>query len=155
MIGMKISGGPQFAKALQALPFNKQRGVLTAMLKKAAEPTRQRMEDLAPREAGKPDLADHILIQSVRSIDDGTELEARPLNDSEAAVAIGPAKSAFYGSFQEFGTVPHGEHPGHAPQPFARPAWDETQQTALRSIQEDIWARLRQTAERSASGRGL
>jgi HK97 gp10 family phage protein len=155
MIGMKISGGPQFAKALQALPFNKQRGVLVSMLKKAGEPIRERMEELAPREPGKPDLADSMVIQSVRSIEEVDELDVRKLDDSEAAVAIGPTKAAFYGHMVEFGTAPHGNHPGTSPQPFARPAFDETQNAVLRSIQEDIWARLRQTAERSASGRGL
>jgi HK97 gp10 family phage protein len=152
---MKLEGGQQFAKALEALPFTKQRGVLTKMLKKAAEPVRARMEALAPREPGKPDLADNMKIQSVSKIDDGSELEARSLDDSEAAVAIGPSKDSFYGSFQEFGTAPHGKHPGHPPQPFARPAFDETQDEVLRSLQDDIWAHLRNTAQRSPSGRGL
>ena len=107
MFSAKIEGGAKFAKTLEALPFAKQRGVLTKMLKKAAEPIRERMEVLAPREPGKPDLADNIVIQSVSKIDDGTEMEARSLDDSEAAVAIGPSKDAFYGSFQEFGTAPH------------------------------------------------
>lgn len=154
MIGMKISGGPQFAKALQALPFEKSRGLLVKILKHAAEPVRERMEQLAPVEPGKPDLKDAIVVQSVRKIDDGTELEARVLDDSEAAVAIGPSKDAFYGIFQEYGVAPHGTHPGNRPQPFARPAWDEQQLTALKIVQDDIWAHLRNTAVRSPSGRG-
>jgi HK97 gp10 family phage protein len=156
MIGMKIEGGAKFAKALEALPFEKQRGVLVAMLKKAAVPVKDRMGDLAPRAPGHPDMADSMTIQSVRSIDDGTELEARGLEDSEAAVAVGPSKDAFYAYFQEFGTAPHGNHPGHPPQAFARPAFDDTVDGALRSIQDDIWARLRDAAGgRSTTGRNL
>jgi HK97 gp10 family phage protein len=152
---MKLEGGQQFAKALEALPFTKQRGVLTKMLKKAAEPMRQRMEDKAPREPGKPDLADNMIIQSVSKIDDGSELEARSLEDSEVAVAVGPSKDSWYAHFPEFGTAPHGNHPGTPPQPYARPAFDETQDDVLRSLQDDIWAHLRNTAERSPGGRNL
>ncbi len=152
---MKIEGGQKFAKSLESLPFSKQRGVLVGMLKKAAQPVAERMKELAPVEPGKPDLKDSMVVKSVSKIDDGSELEARSLDDSEAAVAIGPSKDAFYGYFQEFGTAPHGTHPGHPPQAFARPAFDQTQDAVLRAIQDDIWAHLRNTAERSTGGRGL
>lgn len=154
---MKLDGGAQFAKVLESLPFSAQRGVLNAILKKAGVPVKARMEELAPKGDPHPvNISDSIVVRSVSKIDDGSELEARSLDDSEAAVAIGPTKDAFYAHFQEFGTAPHGNHPGNPPQPFARPAFDQTQDAVLRSIQDDIWARLRDAAGgRSTTGRNL
>jgi hypothetical protein len=54
---------------------------------------------------------------------------------------VGATRGGFYGSFQEFGTA------HHAPQPWARPAFDATHQTSLRVFADALWREL--------AGRGI
>lgn len=149
MVSMKLEGGARLAVTLSRLGFTEQRGVLTEILKHGAEPLAARMEQLAPLEEGKPDLREHISISSASRVASAETLGSRALHEGEAAVAVGPEKAFFYGLFQEFGTVRHGA------QPFIRPAFDEQSGAALRIIQEDIWAHLRDQASRSTSGGSL
>lgn len=78
---------------------------------------------------------------------------------------IGPSTRAFHAHFVEFGTKPHinsglfagSQHPGTAPQPFIRPAWDATSGTALDLIgdvmrQEIMKAAARQAKRRAKGG---
>ena len=154
MASQPLQGAAQFAKTMRDLDPSKVRGLKLRILKRAAAPMATRMGELAPWEPGKPDLRDSIQVQSVRSVDDPEFGGKMALAEGDAAVAVGPSKDAFYGFFQEFGVAPHGKHPGHSAQPFARPAFDETVDAALRVIQDDIWAHLRDTATRSGTGRG-
>jgi HK97 gp10 family phage protein len=83
------------------------------------------MAALAPHEPGKPDLRDAMVISTSRGQD-----------RNEAAVAIGPTRKGFYGSFQELGT----KH--HAAQPFVRPALDRNVQISLQILASAIWREL-------------
>ncbi len=83
------------------------------------------MATLAPHRPGKPDLRDNMSISLARGVD-----------SNEMAVAIGPTRKGYYGSFQELGT----KH--HAAQPFARPAFDGHVQTSLDILAAAIWREL-------------
>lgn len=146
MISLKLSGGPQLAKALEMLSPSKARGVLNKMLIESGEHIRQRAEEMAPVEPGKPDLKDHISIRSIsdKEIGDPNLLGKRAREDSEAIAAIGPEREFFYAWYVEFGTVFAGA------QPFMRPAFDAKAPEALRTLQEQMWAYLRQQSQRAA-----
>lgn len=74
---------------------------------------------------------------------------------------IGPVVQAFYARFVEFGTAPRinggrfagTQHPGTAPQPFMRPAWDSEQQATLNRIGDEMWSEIRKAAVRAAKRR--
>lgn len=151
---LKMQGGEQLARTLRGLDPSESRGVKVAMLKKAAEPIRQRMEELVVIGDIPPHIVDAIVVQAVTKVDDEDFGGTVDIGEHAAAVAIGPSKDAFYGHFIEYGTAPHDNHPGTPAKPFARPAFDEMKGEALKSLQDDIWARIRNSASRSTTGRG-
>lgn len=144
----KFEGGRELASALRSLPEALSRDVLINALTEAAEPMRQRMSQLAPREPGKPDIADNIGISVANRLGDvgGGRWEAR--HEDEHAVAVGPTKNFFYGIFLEYGTVKM------RAQPFMRPAFDTEAPRAFSQIGNRIWAAIRDRAM-STSGRNL
>ena len=146
---MKLEGASKFFNGLKELDLSKQQSVMRKMLLKAAEPIRETAERLVPISQDAPHLVDHILAKSVTKVQDDAVGEMRTLGDHEWAVAIGPSADLFYGFFQEYGTVAHGA------QPFMRPAFDQSSDAVLKSLQDDIWAWLRERSSRSTSGRGL
>jgi HK97 gp10 family phage protein len=152
---LEFTGGPQLAKTLRGLDPAKARGVRLKMLKSAAEPMRDRMEELAPLGEVAPHVKDHIVVSAVRKIDDPDFVEPIEVADDAAAVAVGPSKDAFYGALLEFGTAPHGKHPGTPAQPFVRPGYEQTAEQALRILGEQVFEHIRKTAERSPTGRNL
>ena len=127
---LKFEGGMELQKALEALPAKVSKRIQYEALFHASEPMRRTWELRAPREPGKPDAADSILIRRARTTD-----------AQEAVVAVGPSKAGWYLSFQELGTA------HHAPQPSGRPAFDENVGRALQRRGEDIWVSL--------AGRGI
>lgn len=78
--------------------------------------------------------------------------------NSTVEMFIGPVVQAFYARFVEFGTAPRinggkfagTQHPGTAPQPFMRPAWDSEQQATLDRIGAEMWSEIRKSAARAA-----
>lgn len=93
--------------------YTMRRKILIKAGKEGAEEFRQRMEDTAPRRTNE--LAENQVVKLVGG-------------ESNAAVAvfrIGPARSVFWGLFQEKGTA------FHAPQPFVEPALEDAAQPAL------------------------
>ena len=142
MFKMHIEGGKELAENLRRLPEGLEPKVMIEALTAGAEPMRARMAQLAPRRAGKPDIADNIVISVASRIGsvEGGRWEAR--SEGEHAVAVGPAKWTYWGIFQEYGTV------HHAAQPFMRPGFDSTAQTSLSIILQRLWAVVRNQAER-------
>lgn len=124
-MSLTMHGGKDLAKALDALSAKVSKRLLIEALTEAAEPMRQSMARHAPVDPGKPDLRDTMTINRSRGED-----------VREAAVAVGPSKAGWYGSFQEFGTKHHGA------QPFVRPAFDETAQQCLNVLGEVLWREL-------------
>jgi len=126
MISVKFEGGKELIAALNTLSKAMSKRVLIEGLKDAAEPMRRRMALMAPK--GDPEgvnLRESIAVMTSRGQD-----------AQEAAVAVGPTRSAFYGSFQEFGT----SH--HAAQPFARPAFDYEKDNSLQILAKALWREL-------------
>lgn len=135
MITVKFEGGAELAAALRDLSTRLQKSVLRECLKEGGEPMRQSIASKAPREPGAPDLADNIVIATVRD------------QDNLASVGIGPGKYGesrryfFYDTMQEFGTV------HSAAQPFYRPGMDETWPKTLKIVGDAMWREL--------AGRGI
>lgn len=124
MITLKFEGGKDLQERLAELSQRVSSNIQRAALKHAAEPMRRQMELTAPHEPGKPDLRDDMVISNAKG-DTGT-----------VAVAVGPSRKGYYGSFQELGTA-------HIPaRPFVRPAFDQQASAALVLIKEDIWLSL-------------
>lgn len=137
MVGLRIEGGQELARNLNALPARVSRRIMNEALRDAAEPMRARMAALAPREPGAPDLADNIVVSVAQRIGSTEGGAWRPrFDDKEAAVAVGPAKNYFYGLMQEFGTVRHGA------QPFARPAFSSEASKALSILTAALWTAI-------------
>lgn len=125
MINLQFEGGAELAANLSRLSTRLSRRILTEALREAAEPMRKTMSVLAPHRPGKPDLRDTMTISMARGAD-----------GKEVAVAIGPSRAGFYGSFQELGTKHHGA------QPFVRPALDAHSETSLKILAAAVWREL-------------
>lgn len=133
---VRFEGGAELAKALNQLPPKVSRRVLLEVLKDVAEPMRAAMAMKAPREPGAPDLADNMAVSVANRIGSVGGGKWQAAGETQAAVAVGPAKGFFYGIYQEFGTVRHGA------QPFARPAFDSHAPKALTEIGRRLWVEL-------------
>ena len=145
MISMQIQGGAQLARTLRELSLKAEQKTMRGILRDSAEPIRAEAERLAPKSLDAPHIKDNIVISLATKDAEGERLEA-----DQHAVAVGPNKDAFYGFFQEFGTV------HHAAQPFMRPAFDLKVREALKAVQEGIWRVLRAEGRaQSTTGRGL
>lgn len=127
---LKIEGGAELAAALNRMPTKLSKRVKREALQAAGEPIQKSMSQLAPREPGAPDMADHISMST-------TKVEGLIDNDQTAAIAIGPERDFYYGLFQEEGTAHHGA------QPFARPAFDQNVNRALTVVVDELWWALR------------
>ncbi len=132
MMSAQFQGTEELANAFKRLAQPTRKEAMVRVLREAAEPMRQRMASLAPRGDEAPHIADNIVISGARKLD------GLGLSESEAAVAIGPAKDFFYGLFWEFGWKFH-----PAPHAFVRPAYDEGRAAALKAIGVGLWAEIR------------
>lgn len=126
MVSVKFEGGAELLAALQQLPQRVGKRFQREALVHAAEPMARAMSMHAPRgNPHPPNLKDEILIRNSRGKD-----------AQETVIAVGPSTRAFYGGLQEFGTA------NHPAQPFARPAFDEKADEALRRFAADAWVSL-------------
>ena len=158
----RIVGGKELEAALLELPKSLQKPTLESALKKAAKPV------LADAKSGAPgDLKKALAISTTLS----KNQRKLQLKTGAAEVFVGatwPKGAAAH--LVEFGTAPHpipkkgnpimrfiigGEeifttvidHPGAAPHPFLRPAWDANRDRVLDSIEKEIWEALRKKAQ--------
>lgn len=122
------------------------RGVLRRTGIKAAEPMAALMASLAPRAQG--DLAESVAV-GTKLTDRQKSLHRKMFRDEKAAIEIfiGPAlvNGVLPGAgwLNEFGT----DH--SAPQPFARPAWDQDQKAMLARIARELGIEVEKAAARA------
>ena len=128
MISVHVDGLKELEQNLKTLSERTSRSLLRQALVVAAEPVRARMAQLAPSgDPEQPNLREEI----------GTGANARSEIDiTDVAVAVGPTRRGYYGSFQELGTSFHGA------QPFARPAFDTNWMVSLGIFAVEMWREL-------------
>jgi HK97 gp10 family phage protein len=122
---MRVDGGKELAQALRGLSTRVSRSVQREALRDVAEPLATTMTRLAPRSDTAPHMADTITVSN-----------ARGETATAVAVAVGPSKEGWYGSFAELGTS------REAPRPFARPALDQQADGLLRDVARRLWTAL-------------
>lgn len=148
-------------------------------LQKAAVPMRDRAKQYAPIDGGN--LESSIVLSTRATGEVGRAAYAATMRsggDAAAAVAamrdarraakainppailyLGPTQKAFYAKFVEFGTrarlnggVYAGTmHPGTAPQPFLRPAFDAEAKGTIDRLAPLIWSEIDKSAKRAAA----
>lgn len=132
---VKIEGLREVEKAMEELG----RAASTAAGRKAllegGEILARSMRNLAPKDEG------HL----IESIDVGTKLtrRQRSLHRRESPVEVFVGANDPAAVTQEFGTV------DHAPQPFARPAWDETQDDVLKRVGDVLMVEVEKRVKRA------
>lgn len=152
-------------------------------LKKAGAPIAAKANDLAPsgrkkRLKGSVIVSTKIIgeagnvayAKTMRATAGNKALAVKSMRDARRAAKgtlppvmmfVGPAEPIFYAHFVEFGTAPHinkgkfagTKHPGSAPHPFMRPAWDTEKDTALQRISDELRAEIMKAAARQAKRR--
>lgn len=138
---VKVEGLRELDRALGQLPKATARAVLQRTLKKAAQPLKAAMRAKAPK-------LTHDLEQSII---DGTKLtrrQARMVKADGKAFATRHVGSSNPAAIpQEFGTFKEDA------QPFARPAWAETQDDVLDIIKRELGGEIMKSAQRLAMRR--
>lgn len=135
---VKVEGLRELGEALKGLPKATQRATLRRVLKLAAQPVQESMRAKAPKLTR--DLENSIIT--------GTKLTRRQAKfakkegKSFSELYVGTSNPA--GVPQEFGTFKE------TAQPFARPAWEETQDQALKIIRDELGGEIEKTRARLA-----
>ena len=133
---MVIEGFDEMDAALEELTKVTAKNAMVRTLKKAAQPIKERAQQLAPK----------LTFALEESTSAGTKLTprqaaiARKAGKGFAEVYVGTKDPAAVP--QEFGTVKA------PPQPFMRPAWDMEVGNAMTIIKSDLKEELNRTAER-------
>ncbi|MFV0409091.1 MAG: HK97-gp10 family putative phage morphogenesis protein [Paracoccus sp. (in: a-proteobacteria)] len=158
---VRLTGFKELEASLSNLGGAVGKRVARAALRKAVEPMRDKAKELAPVDTGA--LRDSIII--------GNRLDGRQMRslkklskDQRSAVEVfmGPSylkgDRGRHGHLVEFGTAPRlngglfkgARHPGTAPQPFMRPAWDAEKDPTIERLRELLWAAIDRAAKRKA-----
>tara|TARA_R110000868_G_scaffold25149_3_gene98218 strand:+ start:2306 stop:2806 length:501 start_codon:yes stop_codon:yes gene_type:complete len=136
------------------------KGVMRRALKKAAQPVVDAAIGFAP-EGPTGNLKKSITISTKLSKRQAAK-NRKLVADGKAAVEmfIGPDYNVAgrHAHLVEFGTGPHinggtfagSQHPGTAPQPFMRPAWDAEGRKTLDRLGKEMWSEIEKTAARAA-----
>lgn len=144
-VRVRVEGGAQLARSLAGVSDRVSVGLMRRALETvAAPPIQARAAQMAPRAAGAPDLAQHIVISAARG-------SART-----ASVAVGPSTESrtdqpsraydLQGLYVEYGT-------NDTPmQPFLRPAFLIESAKAIRAFGAEMWRSI--AARGLGSGRG-
>jgi len=132
----RMEGGAALARTLNELPTRVGKSVLREALRKSSAPIVQtRIEALAPRAPGAPDIASHIVVST-----------GRAGSGPEAAIVVGPStehredqpsrRFDRQGVYLEFGTH---DTPMQA---FMRPAFDATVPAMITALTGALWRAL-------------
>jgi HK97 gp10 family phage protein len=140
---MKVvfSGGAEIDAALRELPRRLAKAVTTRSATKALKVFVDAANAKAPvGRTGNLSKSYKVGARSVLTRRQKSQAD-QPAAD-EVIVYAGTANPA--GQMQEFGTV------NHAAQPHARPAWEETRQKVVDSLEQDFAAEVAKTKARAA-----
>lgn len=138
---LRMEGGAELAKTLRQMTATASKQVRQDALMEAAIPFEIMANRLAPHEPGAPDLRGSVtsMVVPVSS----KSLGHLKGDATVTTVAVGPAKWAFYGFFQEWGTTRHGA------QPFMRPSFDANIAKALKIITLSLWTGIQSYLHRA------
>jgi HK97 gp10 family phage protein len=158
-VTMKTTGLADLERAMDNLSKSAGKGVLTRSLKKAGTPMMELARSAVPTDKGS--LAASMAI-STKLAKRQKGLARKFDTKSSVQMYIGPSydlgKGGRHGHLVEFGTKPHinkgkfagSQHPGTAPQPFMRPAWDSDQAALMDRLGKELWAELEKANVRAA-----
>ncbi|MTH76316.1 HK97 gp10 family phage protein [Paracoccus aestuariivivens] len=162
---MNIQGLADLEKALDNLSKSVNRSVLRKSLRKAAGPMRDMAKSLAPVDDGE--LRDSVIIGGL--LNKSQKSKHRKLTADERSsieLFVGPSyklgAGGRHGHLVEFGTEPHivggvfagAQHPGTAPQPFMRPAFDAEARPTVDRLAPLLWAEIEAAIKRQAKRNG-
>lgn len=136
---VKMEGLADLERALMELPRATSKATLRRVLKKAAAPVEAAMVAKAPRLTG----ALQISIRSGTKLTKRQQRFAKKEGKSSSEIYVGTADPA--GIPQEFGWSEGAAHP------FARPAWEETQDGALVTIATELGGEIEKSRARLAA----
>lgn len=114
-----LHGMDKLDAKLKKMTFTVRQKMLTKAAKAGAELIRADAASRAPRDSGK--LSENMVITVARESTADTVL-----------LKIGPSRDAFYGRFQEWGTI------NASQQPFLDPAFEARKEEALRLVAEQF-----------------
>lgn len=134
-----LEGFAELDRALGKLPKATAKNVLRRTLKKAAQPVDDRASAAAPINTGKLQVSVITGTRLTRSQRRGALLKT---SNYYAEIHVGTSLGR--GMFQEFGTFKD------APQPWFRPAWEDTKDEALRIISVELGTEIEKAAKRYA-----
>lgn len=156
-MALRIEGAKEMERALLQLKTASAKAVVRRVSKRALEPVASAARGMVPVRSGA--------LQ--KSIEVSGKLSKRQAKEARRLMASGASAAAlltYVGSnspvahLVEFGTAPHvnggkfkgSHHPGTAPQPFMRPAWDGQKQAVLDSLIDDMRAEIAKVVARAA-----
>lgn len=137
-IRAEVIGARELDRALEQLPRSTKKSVLRRALQKAAKPTAEAAEALAP--VGS---TGNLKV----SIEVGTKLNDSQAKDRESTpdsveIFVGASwPTGAHAHLLEFGTVKM------AAQPFLRPAWDSTKDRFIEIMRAELWAAISKAAK--------
>lgn len=145
-MSVKFSGGRELEAAFRALgDKGAARRAANRGLQRAAEPIRDRWEELVPVDQG--DLKKSIKIGKAIK---GFQAPANRGDVVTTFVGVDESQDArlhIYAEVQEFGNE------SNPAQPAGRPAWEQEKMTAFDRLKEDLWDEISKTAARQARKR--
>lgn len=160
-VRLKIEGLADLEKSLDNLSKAVGRNVLRRSMRKAAEPMAEMARELAPVRTGK--LRESIKFGSLlngsqRKLQRKLTLEERTAIELFLGPSYVKGSGGRVGHLVEFGTKPHLNgglfpgtmHPGTAPQPFMRPAFDAEARPTIDRLGPILWSEIEKAAARAA-----
>lgn len=182
-ITAKVSGFKELEAALAQLEKTAtKKTVARNALKKAGQPVADLMAAKAPERSGqlkrniavstkiKGEAGKAAYAKTMRETAGNKGLAVKAMRDARRAAKgsqppvmmfVGPTVKAPHAHLVEFGTRPHinggrfagSQHPGTAPQPFARPAWDAEKDATIQRIAEEMRIQIDKAVSRQAKRR--
>lgn len=164
-ITFDVKGLKELEQTLMALPQAVGQNTARAAMRQAAKPMAERARDLAPERSG----------QLKKSIRIGTKLNGRqvkllkelsPEQRSAVELYLGPSYAkgdkGRHGHLVEFGTRPRKNggkfkgtmHPGTAPRPFLRPAFDAEGEATINRVGPILFKAIQRAMKREAKKAG-